>query len=66
MWGYNGSLGYILCPSEMDNDQIPEPQHSNQTNTARHGNITLKHLRDKILHTKTDIFQTQQYFIKGI
>ena len=25
-------------------------------NTARHGNVTLKHLWGKILHMKTDIF----------
>lgn len=31
MWSYKGSLGYILCLSEMDNDQIPEPQQSTQT-----------------------------------
>ena len=42
---YRGSLGCILCLSEMDN-QIPEPQQSNP-NTVRHGNVTWKHMWGK-------------------
>lgn len=34
-WSYRGSLGYILCLAEMDNDQIPEPQQSNQASYCK-------------------------------
>lgn len=44
MWSYEESLAYTLCLSETGNDQVPEPQQSNQTQYCKTWKLTLKPL----------------------